>query len=117
MISKVIIDDEILSIGSKITQDSEDNVSASMKNYMDKIEPVSNDRLRRKQQNSMPMQSEETSNKRILGALVWIGNGARPQVALSRSLEQQKIAKGSLVVICIANKIQTELKSLDPTIC
>lgn len=115
-ISKEIIDQPVNFNGCKIEKDREGSISINMDAYMQNLEGVEVDRVRRKQTEEKVSCEEYSSYRKLAGELIWAGNGCVPKASFVGSYLQQLAPRLKVSDLTNANRMLAEMKDLSATL-
>lgn len=115
-VGKTITGKKINFNGATINQEDCGDVIVSIKDYFDRIDPITISRERRKMQDEKCDGSEREELRRVAGQLNWAGRAAFPCASYAGSHSQQRIGDGRVKHLCEANSMLNELSKLDPYI-
>lgn len=109
-------DKDMRFLGCDIRIRGDDSVRLSMDNYLDKIHPVDVLRARRHNPHELVDSREISEYRHVAGMLVYMGQAVLPQTSFVASKMQQKLGKLQVCHLLDANRMLSELKSLEPSI-
>ena len=102
--------------GAVVSQDSNYNVTLSMRDYMKRLKIIDLSRTRRKQLEDSATEDEFSEVKRLAGTLIFLGNGALPPASYVASAMQQRLGNLKVKHLREINGMIKELMQLDPII-